>query len=602
MGKIDTANVSNIGYSNSWGRGLVLYLESIGVKENDRYIFVVIRDEFFGGSMKRWTSILSVILASSLMVLVYQNCAEEVDLSKYTGESKKGTLITVEDTEILENQSGTVTIQRNDSNLGQDVAISWAIVASVPSSLNGRFENTTGIATLLAGQLSASINVKSVKNNIIESDIEYGFQVEANSDGKVESHEVILKVVENDESAPPPVVISNTHLLSLGRDHACGVISGRLSCWGYNGFFHLGTGDQVNRMQPTYVRNIGDLVNSGKVTDVSVGKDVSCAVVDGALYCWGRNSEGQMAEGVTTGYGQTPTTIDGLETGVTRVSVGMLSICAIKNEALYCWGYETQGNLRNGNHGNLGNGNQGSKNTIGSPVENMGSGVLDVATGGYFNGSDYYGHTCAIKRVNNSGQLYCWGYNGNGQLGIGSATTANYADQITPQQVPGLDSNVTQVSVDGVHTCAVQNGAAKCWGYNAYGQLGINSTTNPNNRGYSYPQVVQGLSTGTKSIAVGEMHTCAIHNDTVKCWGNNDQFQLGIGGTSTNPQVAPVTLEGFIGITELSADFKNTCAIQKINGVTKNFCWGHNEYRKIGNNSTTSRFSSPQEIIAPIAP
>ena len=78
-------------------------------------------------------------------------------------------------------------------------------------------------------------------------------------------------------------------------------------------------------------------------------------------------------------------------------------------------------------------------------------------------------HTCAVLY---SGEVKCWGYNYNGQLGDGTTT-----NRLTPVLVSGI-TNAINVSSGGFHTCAtLSTGEIKCWGDNDYGQLGDGTTT-----------------------------------------------------------------------------------------------------------------------------
>ena len=72
-------------------------------------------------------------------------------------------------------------------------------------------------------------------------------------------------------------------------------------------------------------------------------------------------------------------------------------------------------------------------------------------------------NTCAIVNA----AAYCWGANGDGQVGDGT-----FVRKTAPAAVQGLQSNVTAIVTSGAHSCAVANGAAYCWGNNDYGQLG----------------------------------------------------------------------------------------------------------------------------------
>ncbi|HOU13004.1 MAG TPA: hypothetical protein PKZ84_07790, partial [Anaerolineae bacterium] len=75
------------------------------------------------------------------------------------------------------------------------------------------------------------------------------------------------------------------------------------------------------------------------------------------------------------------------------------------------------------------------------------------------------------------------------------------------------------------HSCALIEGGVRCWGYNAYGQLGTNDLADR-----PVPVQVSGLVSGTKMIAVGSFHSCALlDTGSVKCWGSNRQGELGTG-------------------------------------------------------------------------
>ena len=111
-------------------------------------------------------------------------------------------------------------------------------------------------------------------------------------------------------------------------------------------------------------------------------------------------------------------------------------------------------------------------------------------------------------------------------------------DRHTPAQVLGLTSGVTAISAGRVHTCALHNGAAKCWGWNNTGQLGDGSAINR----HVLPVQVTGLISDVTAISAGNEHTCAVHNDEAKCWGDNGHGQLGVGDGSTTSSLTPVSV------------------------------------------------------------
>src|SRR5207237_3526833 len=149
------------------------------------------------------------------------------------------------------------------------------------------------------------------------------------------------------------------------------------------------------------------------------------------------------------------------------------------------------------------------------------------------------------------------------------------------------------VSAGSTHSCALlADGTAKCWGLNGSGQLGNNTTTNA-----STPVVVSGLGAGTNVVAVsaGGNHTCALLGDgTAKCWGANAFGQLG-NGTTTNSST-PVVVTGLAGAVALSAGENHTCALLA-GGTAK--CWGANAFGQVGNGTTTH--SSTPAVVTGLA-
>jgi uncharacterized repeat protein (TIGR01451 family) len=357
---------------------------------------------------------------------------------------------------------------------------------------------------------------------------------------------------------------SSSPLITAGSSHTCAIRNGALYCWGNNYSGQLGDGTTTNRNVPFAVHNM----NSG-VTAVSAGARHTCAIKDGALYCWGNNSFGQLGDGTTTDR-TAPVPVQNMGSSVTAVSAGNRHTCAIKDGALYCWGSNFFGQLGDGTT---------ADSTTPVAVHNMSTATAVAANESY---------TCAIK----SGALYCWGRNRNGRLGNGTQV-----DSLTPVAVNSMTSGVTSVSTGMTHACAVKSGALHCWGWNYYGQLGDGTTIDR-----TAPVAVQNMGSSVVSVAAGVYHTCAIKDGSLYCWGRG-QF-LGNWDTSTD-RTTPVVVQSMnSGVAAVAIGETHTLG-QKVD--TCLYGWGYNNYGELG---TGTIFGSPTPVLvnggcgsmAPVSP
>ncbi len=241
--------------------------------------------------------------------------------------------------------------------------------------------------------------------------------------------------------------------ISAGSAHTCGVTTGGAAYgWGSGGGGALGTG------RPNFYQFTPGAVTGGLTfTAVSAGYEYTCGLTsDGAAYCWGVNDFGQVGSGGTAYYEFSPVPVAGGLTFAT-ISAGSRHTCGLTVDGTaYCWGDNTKGQL-----------GDGTTTRQATPVAVVG-GVrfATIEAGGAVGGSAGVGggHTCGLTA---SGDAYCWGWNGSGQLGDGTTV-----DRSVPAPVAG-GLSFTTIRAGGDHSCGMTTtGDAYCWGGNSRGQLG----------------------------------------------------------------------------------------------------------------------------------
>jgi alpha-tubulin suppressor-like RCC1 family protein len=334
----------------------------------------------------------------------------------------------------------------------------------------------------------------------------------------------------------------------------------------------LGNNSPADRsLVPVAVYTNG-VLNGKTITQIAAGYYHTCALAGGQVYCWGYNNYGQLGNHSTTD-SLVPVAVDtsGVLNGktVTQITAGQSYTCALAGGQVFCWGY--------GGWGVLGNNSDSAAQDL-VPVAVDTSGVLSGKTVTQIAAGQV--HTCAIA----GGQVFCWGFN-SGQLGNNSLTDSSVPVAVNTSGVLS-GKTVTQIAAGDHHTCALAEGKIYCWGDNANGHLGNNSTTDS-----LVPVAVNtsGVLSGktVTQIAAGSMRTCAIAGGQVFCWGYNNVGQL--GNNSTTQSLIPVAVDtsGVLNgktITQISGSYYHTCAL----AGGQVFCWGQNGYGSLGNNSESN--------------
>ena len=310
---------------------------------------------------------------------------------------------------------------------------------------------------------------------------------------------------------------------------------------------------------------------SGVVTGPTASH--SCARLEGGTArCWGANGKGQLGDGTLT-YWKTPVQVikapaDATTTPATpAVALGSildLAVGARHSCALIAVDAAT-GQTRVDCWGDNAYGQLGNASRVDSATPVTVSGFSSLKIVELALGEDF---GCGLT---STGSARCWGSNAYGQLGTGQALSLVQTSPLT--WLANLNSGIASLAAGAQHACAVTGaGVAHCWGRNDYGQLGLNTTAN-----MGTPNAVQGLSGKVLSMGLGYLHSCAVLDDeTLWCWGNNAYGQLGDGTTAHRRLPVKVKLAG---VASVSCGTAHTCAVLR-DGSAR--CWGRNDYGQLG--------------------
>jgi alpha-tubulin suppressor-like RCC1 family protein len=302
---------------------------------------------------------------------------------------------------------------------------------------------------------------------------------------------------------------------------------------------------------------------------IAAGYSHSVSIVPGGMVAThGENRSGEIGDGTTTRRISPVFLAPPASQTWAQVAVGDFRSTALTAAGeMYSWG-------SNG-YGQLGTGTLTDRPTPTLMAAAPGSTWTGVAAG--------FGHTVALAA---NGNLYTWGDNYHGQLGIGSTATTLARQSIAS---PVAGQYWTQAAAGYNFSLALcSDGSLYAWGSNEDGQLGDGTLMDRLSpvrvvapTGQTWTQVTGGFWSAAALCSDGSLYT----------WGNNYSGQLGNG--TTVEQLAPVRIAPPTGQRwlQVSVGYSHMLAVCSDGSL---YAWGRNNYGQFGNSTNTSRLTPIQ--------
>ncbi|XP_062319975.1 probable E3 ubiquitin-protein ligase HERC4 [Osmerus eperlanus] len=342
-------------------------------------------------------------------------------------------------------------------------------------------------------------------------------------------------------------------------------------CWGNASFGQLGLGgiDEEIVVEPRRC----DFFHGKQICDVGCGRRHTTFLLgDGTVYTCGCNDLGQLGHEKSRKKPEQVVSLDAQN--IVAVSCGESHTLALNDKGqIFAWG--------SGSDGQLGLNNFEECVRVPRNIKSLSDvQIAQVACG--------YRHSHALSR---GGQIYSWGQNRFGQLGLGMDGQGISSPQII-QSLQGIP--FAQISAGGAHSFALTlSGAVFGWGRNKFGQLGLND-----NNDRHFPALLKSLrSQRVIYICCGEDHTAALTKEGgVFTFGAGGYGQL--GHNTTNHEINPRKVFELMGnvVTQIACGRQHTLAFIPSSGKIDSFGLGGNG--QLGTRSSCNR-KSPATVKGP---
>ena len=309
--------------------------------------------------------------------------------------------------------------------------------------------------------------------------------------------------------------------------------------------------DGINENNSLASESIYYKISNFKVKDVGLGIALG---INGDIYTWGYNGQGQIGNGTTTTTYSNPNSVN-INIDVAKIAGDYHRVILDTNGDLWVWG--------NNSNGQLGN---KTKNNVLIPTKlDLSVKFKDVSAGSSF--------TIALDT---DGYLWTWGYNDGGQLGDGTRTDRTYPKKIlselkfkkifaTSQKSFALTEDDILYTFGRTH---ISNGSSV-----------VKHTPYVMTNGINFKKIVS------------YNHVLALDTDgNLYAWGTNSKGELGDG--TTNFSSSPIQIMSDKKFIDVAATYDSSMALDNEGNL---WVWGYNSYGQFGTGSK-NQISIPTKL------
>lgn len=352
-----------------------------------------------------------------------------------------------------------------------------------------------------------------------------------------------------------------------GRYHTTALKSdGTIWSWGDDKNLQFGDGIGISSLTP-----VQEATDSTEWVYISSGEQVVTGIkADGSVYSWGLNASSQTGNG-ELGINSSDYAVESNLPAFIEFAYSNTGNMMIKEDGtLWGWGVNSDGNLGNG-----------TKQQLNIPVQESTKSTdwVSISMGEQFSAG-----------LKSDGTIWCWGSNGNGQLGVNPEETSS---SLVPIQESTLATDWVALDAGYDHVVALKSdGTLWSWGANGNKQLAYDTGS----ENYSYiPVQEQTNATDWQAVAGGTSYSAAIKTDgTIWSWGSN--FSGNLGDNTTTESAVPV--QEFTLSTdwvEVKIGMYQTVALKSDGTI---WSWGSNNSGNLGTGNTNNSSVPLQEATS----